>query len=128
MKLVFFKSKEHKDHYFIFRTRDDWSYDDTFQKITHTGEHWNSGYSHAEIETGFELITAFDEKFMDYLIEHVATNHIHNPDYDNVKFRSWYEFKDINTDKWVNDFYDFLKQKQQEFKKTNGISVQTTLF
>jgi len=129
MKLVFFKSKENKDYYFIYRTRDDWDYDDTFEKITHQGEHWNSGYSHAEIEMGFELITNFGQDFMDYLVEQVATNHIHNPDYDNEKFRSWYEFKDINnTEKWLNDFYDFQKKRHQELQNANGIGIQTSLF
>lgn len=129
MKLVFFKSKEHKGCYFIYKTKDDWDYDDTFEKITHQGEHWNSGYPHAEIEMGFGLITKFGQDLMDYLIEQVAINHIHNPDYDNVKFRSWYEFKNTNnTEKWLSGFSDFQNQTRQESRKENETWVQTSLF
>ncbi len=129
MELVFYKSKEHKDYYLIYKGKNGVDPKVFLEKITHTGQHVNSGHYHAEIELGFVLKTDFDYKFFDYLIEYVATNHIHNPDYDNATFRSWYEFKEINnTDKWLNDFFDFQKQSLYELQKANGIGMQTALF
>lgn len=129
MKLIFYKSKEHKNHYFIYKAREATDPVTMFQKITHTGEFENSGYAHAEIELGFSMTAETNESFIDYLIENVATNHIPNSEYDNATFRSWYEFKDVdNKDKWLNDFYEFQKKRHQEYNKANGISVQTTLF
>lgn len=129
MELVFYKSKEHKNYYFIYKGRNGVDPNTMLEKITHTGEHKNSGYSHAEIEVCFVLKMETNDAFLDYLIKYVATNHIENPEYDNTTFRSWYEFKDINnTEKWVSDFYDFQKKGYQELQKANGNVMQTSLF
>ena len=129
MELVFYKSKEYRDYYFIYKARNGVDPTTMLEKITHKGEHKESGYSHAEIEFSFILKAEATEDLLDYLIEHVATNHIENSDYDNVTFRSWYEFKDINnTDKWLDNFYYFQKQSKQELQKPNSNGIQTSLF
>ena len=129
MELIFYKSKEHKNHYLIYKGGNGENPQRMLQKITHTGNHTESGYGHLEIELGFTFRTDAPDKFIDFLVEHVATNHIENPDYDLSTFRSWYEFTDIkNTDKWLNDFYDFQKQQYEELQKANGNGMQTALF
>ena len=129
MELVFYKSKEHKDYYFIYKGRNGLDPNTMLEKITHTGEHADSGYYHEEIEMGFVFKTEAKGDFLEYLIEHIATNHIPNLEYDNATFRSWYEFKDLsNTEKWLNDFYEFEKNRYAEFLKENNIGVQTSLF
>ena len=129
MELIFYKSKQHKDYYFIYKAGDGVDPYDMLGKITHTGEHVNSGYTHDEIEMGFVLKTEAKGDFIDYLIEHVATNHIDNSEYDNPTFRSWYEFKDIsNTEQWLNDYYAYDNRRRDEFLKANNIGVQTSLF
>lgn len=128
MELVFYKSKEHKNYYFIYKGRNGVDPNTMLEKITHTGEHKESGFVHAEIELGFVIKAGTAESFLDYLIENVATNHIGNPEYDNSTFRSWYEFKEVNqTDKWLNDFAFYQRQKLLESKIAEG-KIQTTLF
>lgn len=128
MELYFFKSKEHKNYFLIYKGSKGENPERWLAKLTHTGEYSESGYRQLKIEIGFVFRTNEQEMFLDFLVEQVATNHIDNPDYDTSNFRSWYEFKDINTDEWVNNFYDFQKQRQQELQKANGNGVQTALF
>ena len=129
MQLIFYKSKEHKNYYLIYKGPNKVDPQYWLEKLTHTGEHTESGYGHLEIEIGFTLQTEAHDSFVDFLVEHVATNHIDNPDYDISTFRSWYEFTDIkNTEKWLADFYEFQKQKRQELQKANGDGMQTALF
>ncbi len=68
MKIVFFKSKEYPDHYFLYRTTDGNNIERMFQKFTHTGEHENSGYLHMEIEIGPQLIMQQPDSFLNFLL------------------------------------------------------------
>jgi hypothetical protein len=129
MELYFFKSKEHKNYYLIYRGIKGENPERWLAKLTHTGEYIDSGYRQLEIEMGFVFKTDAPDNFLDFLVEHLAINHIENPDYDISTFRSWYEFTDIkNTDKWLSDFYDFQKQRYEELQKANGNGMQTALF
>lgn len=129
MELYFFKSIEHKNYFLIYRGIKGENPERWLAKLTHTGEFADSGYRQLEIEMGFVLKTDAPNNFLDFLVENVATNHIENPDYDDSTFRSWYEFIETNnTDKWLNEFYDFQKQKQMKFKKANEVGMQTSLF
>ncbi len=129
MQLIFYKSKEHKNHYLIYKGGNGENPQRMLQKLTHTGEHKESGYGHLEIEFGFSFRADVAVNFVDFLVEHVATNHIENPAYDLSTFRSWYEFTDIkNTDKWLTNFYEFQKHRREELQKANGNGMQTALF
>ena len=123
MEIVFYKSKEHPKHYLLFKGANGVNADRMFKKLTNTDEFENSGYQKIEVETGFTLKTDAPESFLDYLTENVATNHIVHPDYNSQNFRAWYEFKDINIDKWLNEYNSFLK----EAKMSSSI-IQSTLF
>ncbi len=129
MQLIFYKSKEHKNYYLIYKGGNNENPQRMLQKLTHTGEHKDSGYGHLEIEFGFSFRADVADYFIDFLIEHISTNHIENPDYDLSTFRSWYEFTDIeNSDKWLNDFYEFQKRRYEELQKVSGKGIQTALF
>ncbi len=129
MELIFYKSKEHKDYYLIYKGLNNENPQRMLQKLTHTGEHKDSGYGHLEIEFGFSFRTDEENNFVDFLVEHIATNHIENPDYDLSTFRSWYEFRDIeNKDSWLNNFHEFQKQRHEELQKANKTGIQTALF
>lgn len=96
MQVIFYKSKEHKNFYLIYKGGNGENPQRMLQKITHTGEYTDSGYGHLEIEFGFAFNTETADNFIDFLVEQVSTNHIENSEYDNTSFRSWYEFKDVS--------------------------------
>lgn len=129
MIIVFFKSKEYPDHYFLYRGINGTNVEEKFQKFTHTGEHYNSGYLHMEIERGPEFTTQLPNSFFEFLVEKIATNHIPHPKYDAQNYRAWYEFKKIDFDSWHEQFErhqaDMKKAFASEVPK-NGIQI--TLF
>lgn len=129
MQLIFYKSKEHNNHYLIYKGGNGENPQRMLQKLTHTGNHTESGYGHLEIEFGFSFRTDAADNFINFLVEHVATNHIENPDYDLSTFRSWYEFPGKpDTEKWMADFSEYQNKKRQELMKTNTNGMQTALF
>ncbi len=127
MKIVFFKSKEYPDHYFLYRTTDGNNIERMFQKFTHTGEHENSGYLHMEIEIGPQLIMQQPDSFFEFLVEQIATNHILHTEYDAQNYRAWYEFKTIDFDAWQKKFEEYqIGLKKELDAEVSNKSVQTT--
>jgi len=128
MEIVFYKSREHPDYYLLYRGANNCNPERMFQKLTATGDFPNSGYFFIDItEVSYILKTDANEKFFDYLAEKVATNHIPN-EYDGRNYHAWYEFKNYEPEKWLNDFYAYENRRREEFLKANNISVQTSLF
>lgn len=127
MKFVFFKSKEHTHHYFIYLTSDGNNVERMFQKFTHTGEFEESGYLKMEIEKGPEFISKYSEDFLDFLAANIATNHIPNR-YDERNYRAYYEFKTLDFSSWEKQFEESLQAKNKQRAFDNPAqTIQTTL-
>ena len=129
MKIVFFKSKEYPDHYFLYRTIDgNNNIERMFQKFTHTGEHENSGYIYMQIEMGTEFITQQHDSFFEFLVEQIATNHIPHPEYDAQNYRAWYEFKTFDFNTWEKLFEKHRAQLKKELAtEGSNKSIQATI-
>lgn len=129
MEIVFYKSKEHPNYYLLYRGSNNCDPERMFQKLTSTGDYPDSGYPIIEItEVNLVLKTDASEKFFDYLVEKVASNHIPNQ-YNGGPFHAWYEFTDIsNTEKWLNDFYTYENCRRVELQKSEDIGNQMSLF
>lgn len=133
-RIAFYKSVDYQDFYIMLNCAER-DIDTYYQKLNRIGFYDDSkfedgkqfGYiigksnfvssiilSHLLLENLFNFIK---EK---YVIEHKS---LPNPDYDNF---GWFKFHSFEPEKWLNDFYDF--QKQKESPKTNGIGIQTSLF
>jgi hypothetical protein len=128
MEIIFYKSKEHPNYYLLYKGANGVKADKMLQKLTNTGEFENSGYEKVEIEMGFVLKTDANEKFFDYLIEKVATNHIPHPLYNGQAFRAWYEFKNFEPENWVNEFNVYDNRRREEFLKATNAGTQTAMF
>ena len=129
MELVFFKSKEHADYYIVYKSGDGINAEKWVRKLNNIGEFENSGYDKVDVSLGFVFKTETNDKFFDYLIEQVATNHIHHPFYSGKNFRGWYEFKDVsNPDKWLADFNAIENKRREEFLKSENEGKQISLF
>ncbi len=124
MKIVFFKSREHPDYYFLYRTIDGNNVERMFQKFTHTGEHENSGYLHMNIEMGPQFVTKHPDSFFEFLLEEIATNHIPHPEYNAQNYRAWHEFKNFDFDSWQIQFEDYKLKKDIAVEGIN--STQAT--
>ncbi len=128
MEIVFYKSKEHKDHYLLYNAANNCNPERMFQKLTSTGDFPNSGYPVIEItEVSYVLKTDLDFGFFDYLAEKAATNHIPNQ-YDGGAFRAWYEFKTFDPVKWMNEFYFYENSKNNRFENNSNLVKQIVLF
>lgn len=129
MELFFFKSREHKNHYLIYRGVKGESPERWLAKLTHTGKYAESGYRQLDIEMGYVLKTDAPVEFLNFIIDKFSTHHIPNPDYDLTIFRSWYEFPEKpNTEEWLEAFYVYQNQKHQEMLQTTSNGMQTSLF
>jgi hypothetical protein len=64
MDLIFFKSKEHANHYIIHKANSGTNPEPLLAKLTHTGEYADSGHPHVELEMGFVFRTDAPEKFL----------------------------------------------------------------
>ena len=126
MKIIFYKSKEHPDYYFLYKTSDNDKPERMLQKLTHTGEHKDSGYLHVELEMGAELITNQPYQFLDFLVENIATNHIPFKEYNGMNFRVWYEFKEFNFQAWQKKFEEYQLELKKELAENSNNSVQAT--
>lgn len=126
MKFVFFKSKEHPDHYFIYLTTNGNNVEAMLQKWTHTGAYKDSGYEHMEIERGPEFISKHGEDFLDFLATQIATNHVPNT-YNTRNYRAYYEFKTLDFAAWEKKFEEYQSaQRKQALAGQPQTTVQTT--
>jgi hypothetical protein len=124
MEMVFYKSKEYPGYYLIYKGLNGVNAERMLRVMTNAGEFENSGYPKVDIELGFIFKTDAPDSFLDYLTEKVATNHIAHSKYNDVVFRAWYEFKDVeNADKWLADYYSY----QNENKASSQV-IQAVLF
>lgn len=124
MEIVFYKSNEHPNFYLVYRGANGIKPHEHIKRMTHAKGFENSGYPKINIEVGFVLKPDAPDRFFEYLVEKVATNHIPAGKYDEGTFRAWYEFKDVsNTDKWLSEFYAWQRQQ-----RTNASAIQTSLF
>lgn len=129
MEIIFYKSKEHPNYYLLYKGANNCNPDRMFQKLTSTGDFPNSGYAIIEItEVNFVLKTEATEKFFEYLVEKVASNHIPHPLYNGQAFRAWYEFKNFEPENWLNQFNIYDNRKREEFLKATNAGTQTYLF
>ena len=84
-----------------------------------------------ETETAYDPILKIDEetakKFVEYIKAHIAEDEAETPSTFHI-----YKISNLNNaNKWLEDFYAFQKeQQQQDFQKLteNKIGVQTVLF
>jgi len=134
MNVVFFRSLEHLDYYFIYKGGDGVNAERYLRMFTHTGEYENSGYPKINIELAYILKTKelgynfchyLEDDFFKYLYEIVATNRIPHPRYNDAAFRAWYEFKKYDPKKWLNDFQEY---RIKELTTNRHYGIQQTLF
>jgi len=129
MELYFFRSREYKNHYLIYRGIKGESPERWLAKLTHTGQYTESGYRQLDIEMGYVIKTDAPVQFLDFIVNKYSSHHIPNPDYDTTIFRSWYEFPEQpETKKWLDEFYEYQNQKRQELLKESTKGMQTALF
>ena len=137
MTILFYRSIEMPDYYFLYNGPWTGDPEDTLQRYTHTGKHVNSGHPHIDIEMGYILKTKLqrgnipeyelNEEFYNFLIHHVSTNHIPHERFNTYKYSAWHEFKTFEPEKWLQAYEDFHIQKKREQKK-NAPPVQLKLF
>lgn len=124
MEIVFYKSIEHANYYLVYRGKNKCKPEEHIKRLTHGKGFENSGYPKIDVEMGFTIKTDAPDSFFEYLVEHVATNHIPVEKYNVEIYRAWYEFKDVtNPDKWLNDYYSYTPEN-----KANASTVQAVLF
>ena len=129
MELVFFKSSENPDYYIVYKSPDGIDPHRWVRKLNNTDEFVNSGYDKVNVSLGFVFKTESNFRFFEFLIEQVATNHIHHPFYNGKNFRGWYEFKDVNyPQKWLDDFNAIENKRREEFLKAENDGKQISLF
>ena len=114
--LVFFKSKEMPDYYLLYAGRLSEYPDIMAQKFNHTGLP-NSGYPYAATDYAYSINAYEPHYFMDYIVEHIATNHIPHPKINADDRRAWYELKTYEPEKWVKEYDDFRNAKNEENRK-----------
>ena len=129
MEIVFYKSVEHPGYYLLYKGANGVNAERKLRTLTNTGEFENSGFPKVDIEMGFVLKTDASDKFFDFLVDHIATNHISHPKYNIQTFRAWYEFKDIsNLDSWIESFRAYEQKNRIDFLKSTDTAIQKTLF
>jgi len=137
MTIIFYRSTEMPDYYFLYSGAWVGIPEETLQCFTHTGKHENSGYPHIDIEMGYILKAklqrgnipeyTLNEEFYKFLINNVSTNHIPHERFNVYKYSAWHEFKTFEPEKWLKAFEDFKDQQVREQKK-NAPPVQLKLF
>ncbi len=87
-------------------------------------------FATGETETKYDSLPDIDEetakKFVEYIKEHIAEDEAQTPSTFLI-----YKISNLNNlNKWLEDFYAFQEQQQQDFKKLNEnkTGVQTVLF
>ena len=114
--LAFFKSKEMPDYYLLFTGIYVNRPDIMVHKFNHIGLP-NSAYPFAAVDYAYS-INAYDPcDFLDYIVEHIATNHIPHPKINSEGRRAWYELKTYEPEKWVKEYDDFRNAKNEENRK-----------
>ncbi len=132
LRIHFFRNMNHPDWYFVKQFIDK-NAEHFYLCSHHLPPHENSGYQDLPVEWAFalDLNDVNYEKYLKYIRSVKGIRH-NNEELCEDRFigdNGWYEFTDIkNTDKWLNDFYDFQKQRYQELQKANGNGMQTALF
>lgn len=142
MDIIKQSSSNSRIHFFRNTAQPDWFFVKEFSDkkaatfylcSRHLPPHEDSGYEDLPIEWAFalEFGNANSDRFINFIREEKGIKHGDESD-RRVRWigvNGWYEFTDIkNTDKWLNDFYDFQKQRQKELQKSNVDAIQTTLF
>jgi hypothetical protein len=129
MEIVFYKSVEHPGYYLLYKGANGVNAERKLRTLTNTGEFENSGYPKIDIEMGFVLKTDTPDKFFDFLVEHIATNHIPHPNYNVQNFRAWFEFTDITKkENWIESFKTYNLKNYADFLKSTDTAIQKTLF
>ncbi len=131
-RIHFFRNTHHPEWYFVSKDYDKRA-NDFVLKSHHFPPHENSGYEDLPIEWAFalEFANANAEQFLNFIRYEKGTKHIDEQQRVRnwIGDNGWYEFTDIkNTDKWLNDFYDFQNQRIEEIQKANRNGMQTTMF
>ncbi len=123
----------HHTNWFVVRKESDTCALAMYLKSRKLSPYEESGYQDLPIEWAFalEFDAAEGNKFLQFIREVKGIRHAD----ENSTIThwlgeiGWYEFADINNaTKWLNDFYDFQKQRQQELQKANTNGMQTSMF
>ena len=132
-RIVFYRDKHNPDYYIIYFGIYRGSPEMVLQMMTHTGECCDSGYPHVDVELAYifdfakrdkDLIT----KFLDYIVTHVATDHISISVYDCVTCKAWIKLETYEPEKWLKDFDDHQNAKMEEYRRASQEGQQLTLF
>ena len=128
MDIIFFRNKEKPTFYLIHQSNDaEEKAQILFEKFTKVGIYENSGYPDLDVEIAYIYKTDLGSDFFDFLADEIATNHSENRLCNSGPFRSWYEFKSYEPEKWVADFHEYERLKYDELRKSLP-GIQTTLF
>jgi hypothetical protein len=129
-KLCFFRNNHNPKEYFL-RLYSESEALEKVDKFNHRNEHVDSGYPHfdCEIAAMIEIpdeVKPYREEYGEFIINNFGKR---TREDEYLQQWGWFELDNIdNSEKWLNDFYDFQKQRKQELQKANGIGMQTTLF
>lgn len=132
IRIHFFKNTECLDWFYV-KDFSDKRAEIFYLCSRHLPPHEDSGYEDLPIEWAFALEVG-DTRIDDFLSFIRYNKGIKQGDPEDRRVRwigenGWYEFADIdNTDKWLNDFYDFQKQRRLEHQKAKGDGIQLSLF
>ncbi len=85
-------------------------------------------YAIGDAQTEYDSLTYIDnetaKKFVEYIKEHVAEDEAETPSTFKI-----YKISNLNNaNKWLKEFYNYQKQKQQELQKANTNGMQTSMF
>jgi hypothetical protein len=132
LRIHFFRNTNNPDWFFVKQFYDE-SAESFYLCSRHLPPHENSGYEDLSIEWAFalELNGTNTEKYLQFIRSVKGTRHNNRELREDswIGINGWYEFADIkNTDKWLDDFYEFQKRSYEELKKANEIGKQINLF
>jgi hypothetical protein len=68
------------------------------------------------------------DKFHWFILDNFVEEHLPH-ERGILKHRAWYKFKSFEPEKWLDDFLNYMKDKEKrEYEKINSVPVQLNLF